>query len=161
MADYKDKMMAAVKEAMKSKDKERRDVIRQLQAAIKQVEIDKRTQLSKKGKLEAGQEVVLSTEEEMEVLIKETKKLRESIDELTKAGREATDEERELVIVESFLPEQMSEEEIRELVTKAIAETGASEIRDMGKVMGKLSPQTKGKADGKLVSTIVREILNS
>lgn len=147
MADYKDKMMTAVKEAMKSKDKERRDIIRQLQAAIKQVEVDKRKELS--------------TDEEMDILIKEAKKLRESIDELTKAGRETTDEERELVIVESFLPEQMSEDEIRELVTNAIAETGANEMRDMGKVMGKLSPQTRGKADGKLVSTIVREMLNS
>ncbi len=147
MAEYKDKMMTAVKEAMKSKDKERRDIIRQLQAAIKQVEVDKRKELS--------------TDEEMDILIKEAKKRRESIEELSKAGRDTGDEERELVVIESFLPEQMSEDEIRKLAKQAIEETGASEMRDMGKVMGKLSAQTKGKADGKLVSTIVREMLNS
>lgn len=147
MAEYKDKLMAAVKEAMKNKDKELRDTIRQLQAAIKQIEVDEQKDLS--------------ADEEMDVLIKEAKKRRESIDELSKAGRETADEEKELVIIESFLPEQMSEDEIRELAKQAIEETGASEMRDMGKVMGKLSAQTKGKADGKLVSTIVREMLNS
>jgi len=147
MAEYKDKLMAAVKEAMRNKDTELRDTIRQLQAAIKQIEVDERKELS--------------TDEEMDVLIKEAKKRRESIEELSKAGRETGDEEKELVIIESFLPEQMSEDEIRELAKQAIEETGASEMRDMGKVMGKLSAQTKGKADGKLVSTIVREMLNS
>ena len=151
MAEYKDKMMTAVKEAMKNKDKERRDINRRQaaykQLAIKQVEVDKRKELS--------------TDEEMDILIKEAKKRRESIEELSNAGRETGDEERELVVIESFLPEQMSEDEIRELAKQAIEETGASEMRDMGKVMGKLSAQTKGKADGKLVSTIVREMLNS
>lgn len=147
MAEYKDKLMVAVKEAMKNKDKDRRNTIRQLQAAIKQIEIDDRKELS--------------TDEEMDVLIKEAKKRRESIEELSKAGRETAEEEKELLIIESFLPEQMSEDEIRELAKQAIEETGASEMRDMGKVMGKLSAQTKGKADGKLVSTIVREMLTS
>ncbi|MGB7337752.1 MAG: GatB/YqeY domain-containing protein [Phototrophicaceae bacterium] len=147
MAEYKDKLMAAVKDAMRNKDNERRDSIRQLQAAIKQVEVDEQKELS--------------TEEEMDILIKEAKKLRESIAELNAVDRPSDDEERELAIIESFLPEQMSEEEIRKLAQQAIDETGASEMRDMGKVMGKLSAQTKGKADGKLVSTIVRELLNA
>lgn len=147
MAEYKAVLLAAVKDAMKNKNKERRDSIRQLQAAIKQVEVDKQKELS--------------TEEELDILIKEAKKLRESIAELKAADRPSDDEERELVIIESFLPEQMSEDEIRKLAKQAIEETGASEMRDMGKVMGKLSPQTKGKADGKLVSTIVRELLNT
>ncbi|MEM9951338.1 MAG: GatB/YqeY domain-containing protein [Chloroflexota bacterium] len=147
MADYKDKLMASLKDAMKNKNTERRDTIRQLQAAFKQVEVDERKDLT--------------TDEELDILIKEAKKLRESIDELKNADRPTEDEERELVIVESFLPEQMSEEEIRELAQKAIDKTGASEMRDMGKVMGMLSSQTKGKADGKLVSTIVRELLTS
>ena len=147
MADYKAKMMIALKDAMKNKDTERRNTIRQLQAAIKQIEVDERRELT--------------TEQEMEVLIKEAKKRRETIDELAKADRPTDEEERELVIIESFLPEQMSEEDIRELAKQAVAETGATEMRDMGKVMGKLSAQTKGKADGKLVSTIVRELLNS
>ncbi len=147
MAEYKVKMMSALKDAMKNKDNERRDTIRQLQAAIKQIEVDEQKELS--------------TDEEMDVLIKEAKKRRETIEELKKAERDIADEERELVIIESFLPEQMSEEEIRDLAKQAVAETGATEMRDMGKVMGKLSAQTKGKADGKLVSTIVRELLTS
>lgn len=145
MADYKDKLMAAVKAAMKSKDKQRRDTIRLLQAAFKQVEVDTRKDLS--------------TEEELDILTKEAKKRRESIDELEKAGRDSGEEKYELDLIHEFLPKQMSEEEIRALVTQAIEETGAKEQRDMGRVMGKLSPQTKGKADGKLVSTIVREML--
>ncbi len=147
MAEYKVKMMSALKDAMKNKDNERRDTIRQLQAAIKQIEVDEQKELS--------------TEEEMEVLIKEAKKRRETIEELKQAERDTADEERELVIIESFLPEQMSEDEIRELAKQVVDETGATEMRDMGKVMGKLSAQTKGKADGKLVSTIVRELLTS
>lgn len=147
MADYKDKMMTALKEAMKNKDKERRDTIRQLQAAIKQVEVDEQKELT--------------TDEELDILVKEAKKRRETIAELQEADRETADEERELEIIESFLPEQMSEEDIRALATQVIEETGASEMRDMGKVMGKLSAQTKGKADGKLVSDIVRSMLQS
>lgn len=146
MAEYKEKLMSALKAAMKNKDTERRDTIRQLQAAIKQVEVDTRKDLS--------------SDAEMDILIKEAKKRRESIEELTNAGRDTTDKEFELVIIESFLPAQMSEDEIRELAQQVIAETGATEMRDMGKVMGKLSAQTKGKADGKLVSGIVRDLLS-
>jgi uncharacterized protein len=145
MADYKDKLMVAVKDAMKSKDKQRRDTIRLLQAAFKQVEVDTRKELS--------------TEQELGILTKEVKKRRETIEELEKAGRDSSDEQYELDLIHEFLPEQMSEDEIRALATQAIADTGAKEQRDMGRVMGKLAPQTKGKADGKLVSTIVREML--
>ena len=147
MAEYKDKMMTALKEAMKNKDKERRDTIRQLQAALKQVEVDEQKELT--------------TDEELDILVKEAKKRRESIAELEAADRDTADEERELEIIESFLPAQMSEDEIRALAKQTIAEVGATEMRDMGKVMGKLSAETKGKADGKLVSTIVREMLQS
>jgi hypothetical protein len=145
MAEYKDKLMAAVKDAMKSKDNQRRDAIRVLQAAFKQVEVDTRKELS--------------ADEELDILTKEAKKRRESIDELEKAGRDAGEEQYELDLIHEFLPRQMSEDEIRELVKQAIAETGAKEQKDMGRVMGKISPLTKGKADGKLVSTIVLELL--
>lgn len=145
MAQYKDKINEALKEAMKSKDNALRDTIRQLQAAFKQVEVDTRKELSE--------------ENEMDILLKEAKKRRESIDELGKAGRDTAEEVYELGVIESFLPKQMSEDEIRALVKEAIAETGATTQKDMGKVMGKLNPQTKGKADGKLVSQIVKEAL--
>lgn len=145
MAEYKDKLTAELKEAMKNKDNQRRDTIRLLQAAFKQVEVDTRKELS--------------AEDELDILTKEAKKRRESIDELVTAGRDAGDEQFELDLIGEFLPEQMSEEKIRELAKLAIAETGAKEQKDMGRVMGKLVPQTKGKADGKLVSNIVRELL--
>ena len=145
MAQYKDKIGEALKEAMKSKDNALRDTIRLLQAAFKQVEVDTRKDLTEEG--------------EMDILLKEAKKRRESIEELSKAGRDTAEEVYELGVIESFLPKQMSEDEIRALVKVAIAETGAATQKDMGKVMGKLNPQTKGKADGKLVSHIVKEAL--
>jgi uncharacterized protein YqeY len=145
MAQYKEKINEALKEAMKSKDNALRDTIRLLQAAFKQVEVDTRKELTEDG--------------EMDILLKEAKKRRESIEELAKAGRDTGEEVYELGVIESFLPKQMSEDEIRALVTAAIAETGATTQKDMGKVMGKLNPQTKGKADGKLVSQIVKEAL--
>jgi uncharacterized protein YqeY len=145
MAQYKEKINEALKEAMKSKDNPLRDTIRLLQAAFKQVEVDTRKDLTEDG--------------EMDILLKEAKKRRESIEELAKAGRDTGEEVYELGVIESFLPKQMSEDEIRELVKAAIAETGATTQKDMGKVMGKLNPQTKGKADGKLVSQIVKEAL--
>lgn len=145
MAQYKDKVNEALKEAMKNKDNNLRDTIRLLQAAFKQVEVDTRKELTEDA--------------EMDILLKEAKKRRESIEELTNAGRDTSEEVYELGVIESFLPKQMSEEEIRALVKEAIAETGATTQKDMGKVMGKLNPQTKGKADGKLVSQIVKEAL--
>ena len=145
MAQYKERISEALKDAMKSKDGEKRDALRLLQAAFKQVEVDTRQELSE--------------DNEMDILLKEAKKRRESIEELGKAGRDTAEEQYELDLIESFLPKQMTEEEIRALVTAAIAETGASNPKEMGKVMGKLNPQTKGKADGKLVSQIVKEML--
>jgi len=145
----KDQLMSALKEAMKNKDTERRNTIRLLQSAIKQVEVDERRELS--------------DEDVVDILQKEAKKRRESIDELTAAGREeqAQDEQNELDIIIEFLPEQLSREEIEVLVRDAIAKTGASSPKEMGKVMGILVPQTKGRADGKLVSLVVRELLSN
>lgn len=145
----KDQLMSALKEAMKNKDTERRNTIRLLQSAIKQVEVDERRELS--------------DEDVVDILQKEAKKRRESIDELNSAGRneQAAAEEAELDIIIEFLPAQLSQEEIEAMARDAIAKTGASSPKEMGKVMGMLAPQTKGRADGKLVSTIVRELLSS
>lgn len=149
MAEYSDTLMTALKEAMKNKDKQRRDTIRLLQAAFKQVVIDTRKDLT--------------TEQELDLLQKEGKKRKESIKELESVGRaeQAADEQYELELIESFLPEMMSREAIEVLAKEAIAATGAETQRDMGKVMGKMMPNTKGKADGSLVSQVVRELLNS
>lgn len=149
MAEYADKVMVELKQAMRAKDSERRNAIRLIQAAFKQVAIDEQKDLT--------------TEDELTILEKEAKKRRESIKELTDAGRpeDAEAEQFELDIIMGFLPEQMEEDEIVVLVDEAIAETGASEMRDMGKVMGILVPKTKGRADASLVSKLVRDKLNS
>ena len=118
-----------------------------VQAAIKQVEIDDRVTLD-----DAAVE---------QVLTKQAKQRRESIAEYTKAGRDdlVEQEQYELEIIEAYLPQMMSREEIEVLVKQAIADTGATSSKDMGKVMGKLMPQVKGKADGRLVNEVVRDLL--
>ena len=147
MAEYNEKLMEALKEAMKNKDNQRRDAIRVLQAAFKQVVVDTRKDLT--------------SEQEFDLLQKEAKKRKESIAELEKAGRETAEEQYELELIESFLPQMMSRDEIEKLAKDAIAATGASTQKDMGKVMGKLMGQTKGKADSSLVSQVVKELLSS
>ncbi|RMG96038.1 MAG: GatB/YqeY domain-containing protein [Chloroflexi bacterium] len=133
--------------AMRAGDTQKRDTLRMLLAAVKQAEVDSRTELDDNGILN--------------VLTKQAKQRRESIADYEKGGR--TDlvqkETAELEIIENYLPKQMSREEIRQLASKAIAEVGATSAKDMGKVMGKLMPQLKGKADGRLVNEVVRELL--
>ena len=148
MDDPKVKLQAALKEAMINKDNLRRDVIRMLTSAIKQVEIDTRKELS--------------ADDSMNVLQKEAKKRRETIDEAEKAGRSemAAQERRELAILEEFLPKQLSRDEIKALVKDAIAQTGVTSAKEMGKLMAVLSPKVKGLADGKLVNEVVREELS-
>lgn len=134
-------------DASKSGDNRKRDILRMLQAAIKQIEIDDRVTLDDAGVLQ--------------VLTKQAKQRRESIAEYTKAGRDDLVEQEayELGVIEAYLPQMMSKEEIEVLVKQAIADTGAASSKDMGKVMGKLMPQVKGKADGRLVNEVVREQL--
>lgn len=148
MEDPRERLQAALKAAMVSKDFVRRDVIRMALSAIKQVEIDTRKDLT--------------AEDVVGILQKEIKSRRESIDEKVKFGRsEQAEQDRvEVAILEGFLPEQLSRDEIEALVTEAIAQSGASSQKDMGKVMGLLMPKVKGKADGSLVNQIVREKLS-
>jgi len=148
MDNPKTAMQAALKEAMLNKDTARRDAIRVAMSAIKQVEVDERRELT-------AEDVVV-------VLQKEVKTLRESIQEWRNAGRGAeqiAELEHNLGVLESFLPQQLSRDEIKALVEAAIAQTGAASVKEMGKVMGVLMPQVKGKADGKLVNEVVRELL--
>jgi uncharacterized protein len=147
MSDPKAAMQDALKAAMINKDNLRRDVIRMGLSAVKQVEVDERK--------------TLSAEETLVVLQKEVKKRRESIDEARKAGREdiAQAEAEQVVILEEFLPRQLSRDEIAEIVQATISETGVSSAKEMGKLMGALMPKVKGIADGKLVNEVVREYL--
>jgi uncharacterized protein YqeY len=103
----------------------------------------------------------LTDDEVTSIVTKEVKSRRESVDAYDKAGRQdlADKERREAAILSEFLPQPLGEDELRDLVRAAIAQTGASTPRDLGKVMGVLSPQTRNRADGKVVSTMVGEEL--
>ena len=138
-----------VTEAMRSGDVERRDTLRLLLAAVKQEEVDKQTQLDDSG-VEA-------------VLARQAKQRRETIADAEKADRGdlAAKEAAELAIIETYLPEMMTRDEIRVAAEAVINESGASGMQDMGKIMGQLMPQLQGNADGRLVSEVVRELLQS
>ncbi len=149
------------KKAMISKDALKVSVLRMVSAAISNKEKDKRGKLAKEGAEELETKSLLTDEESLEVISSEVKKRRDSIEQYEKGGRQdlADQEKKELEILQKYLPEQMSEEEIRKIVKEKIAETGVSGPKEMGKLMGALMPVVKGKADGKLVSKIVQEEL--
>ena len=144
----KDTSTNDMKEAMKAKEKDRLAVIRMVRGAIKQIEID--------SKKELDDEAVIG------VISKEVKMRKDSVEEFKKGGREdlVAKTEAEIAVLMPYLPQQLSEDEIRSLVQAAVEQVGASSPKDMGKVMGVLMPKVKGRADGKLVNTIVKEALN-
>lgn len=186
----REQLQADLKDAMKSGDEARKTVIRSAMTALRESEQRKREDLAKKalkkhnvvkpsGSDEALAEYqkavdtalaaenvesasVLDEAEELSVIQKMVKQRQESIDQAQQAGRTdlAESEMRELKMLEGYLPQQMSREEIEAAVRTAIAETGASTEKDMGKVMGALRPVVQGKADGKLVSEVVRSLLS-
>jgi uncharacterized protein YqeY len=141
-------IMDSVKDAMRAKEKERLSVLRQITAAIKQVEVDNRADLS-------DDDIVV-------ILTKMTKQRREALDQYEQAGRNdlAAIEKAELIIIEEFMPAQLSDEEIAEAVDAAIKETGASSVKDMGAVMNVLRPKLQGRADMGAVSGKVKAALN-
>ena len=144
----KDTLTNDMKEAMKAKEKDRLAVIRMVRGAIKQIEID--------SKKELDDEAVIG------VISKEVKMRKDSVEEFKKGGREdlVAKTEAEIAVLMPYLPQQLSEDEIRSLVQAAVEQVGASSPKDMGKVMGVLMPKVKGRADGMLVNTIVKEALN-
>ena len=139
--------MSDMKEAMKARDKVRLNTVRMIKSALMN------------EKIKAGHD--LTAEEELTVLSREKKQREESIDEFTKANRKdlADETKQELAIVESYLPKQMTEEELNQAVSSAIAEVNAQGKSDFGKVMKVLMPKIKGKADGKAASNAVRKQL--
>ena len=145
----KDLLTEDMKQAMKDKEsgKLRLSVIRMARANIKNIEIDEKRELN--------------DDEVLAVLMKEVKMRQDSLEEFTKAGREELVEQakQEIAILRKYLPEQLSDEELKALVVEAVAETGAAGPNDMGKVMAALMPKTKGRADGKRINTMVRELL--
>jgi len=141
-----DQLFEAMKVAMKAKDSLRLTTIRMARTALKNVEIDTRQELD-----EAAAIKILST------LVKQRREAAEAYRETRPELAEK--EELEVVILQEFLPAQLSEAEIEVLVTKAIAESGADSMKAMGAVMKLVTPQTTGRADGKLVSNLVRKLL--
>ena len=138
-------------ESMLAKDADRTSVIRMLLSALNYYEIQK-----------GGAGYEATDEDVMTIINKEVKQRKDSIEQYGNAGRQelVNKEQKELEMLQKYLPAQMGEEEVRKLVQDAISETGASTPQDMGKVMGALMPKVKGKADGAMVSTIVREELS-
>lgn len=148
----KDQIMADLKKAMKKKDKDRLRVLRSLKSSILEREISERK----------GGEGSISDEQVIEVLMKAAKQRRESIEQFEKGDRPdlAEAEKKELQIIESYLPEMLSEEEVREIAREKIEALGAEDMSDMGQVMGAMMQELKGKAEGSLVSKVVKEELS-
>ena len=146
----KQELKDELKKSMLAKDTEKTSVLRMIISALGYYEIEK-----------GGAGYEASEEDVMTVLQKQVKQRRDSVEQFKAGGRDDLVEKEmaEIKMLEVYLPAQMSEEEISKLVDEAIAATGASSPQDMGKVMGALMPKTKGKADGGVVSRIVREKL--
>lgn len=138
---------SAMRDSMRARDEQRTQTLRMVMAAAHNVKIAR------------GRD--LTDEDVVDVLTKQVKQRRESITMFRDAGREvkAAAEEAEAAILAEFLPQQLTEDEVTSLVRAAIADTGASSPADLGRVMGRVSPQTKGRADGRLVSEVVRRLL--
>ena len=161
----KEKIEKDFQKTLKERKAIETSTLRMLKAAIFNNEKEKRYKLSKEKPELSGEELEeesqLNDEEVIEVISSEVKKRKESILEFEKGKREdlVEKEKKELDILQKYLPEQLSEEELQKLAKEAIDKTGAKEIKDMGKVMQEVMPKVKGKADGTLVSKIVKELL--
>jgi uncharacterized protein YqeY len=140
----KDRIQQDVKDAMRAREKQRLATIRLITAAIKQREVDERIELD-------DEQVLL-------VLDKMCKQRRESISQFEKAGRDdlIAVEVREMELIQGYLPEQLGDDEIAALIDAAMSDTGATSIKDMGKVMGQLKPKLQGRADMSAVSAMIK-----
>lgn len=144
----KERLMSDLKASMKNKDKIRKDAITLVRAAIKQKEVDERRELT--------------DEDIIEVISKQVKQKRDSIESFRQGGREdlALSTQNEIDILMEYLPRQLTEDEIDEIVKQAIEEIGANSMKDMGKVMSFIMPKVKGKADGGIINKIVKQYLS-
>ncbi|OCT17154.1 aspartyl-tRNA amidotransferase [Paenibacillus pectinilyticus] len=142
-----DRLNEDMKQAMKSQDKFKLSVIRMVRSTIKNSEIDLKRPLD--------------DNEVLDVLTREIKQRKDSLQEFAKAGRDdlADNLSAELVILAEYMPQQLSEEEVKAIVQQTIQQIGASSKADMGKVMTALMPQVKGRADGKIINQLVQQLL--
>ncbi len=143
-----ERLNSDMKEAMRNKEKDRLSVIRMVKASLQNEAI------------KLGKE--LSEDEELTVLSREVKQRKDSLQEFEKAGRTdlADKIKTELTYIHEYMPKQLSEDELKKLISQVIQELGATSKADMGKVMGKLMPLVKGKADGSVVNRMVLEMLS-
>ena len=148
MSELKERLQANLKTAMKEKDTFKRDVIRFVMSAIKQIEVDERKELTD-ADIEA-------------ILVKQIKQRNDAIEQFRKGGRDDLVEknEKELEVLQSYLPEPMSEEEVREVLKEIVAETGASSMKEMGKVMGAAKAKIGSRAEGRVINQIAKELLS-
>lgn len=146
----KEQLFNDLKTAMKEKDTLKKEVIQIVRAGVLQIEKD--------NKIDN-----LDDDSVLSVISKEIKKINDVMPDFEKAGRQDLIDEanKKIELLKAYLPEQLSEAEIEEIVAETIKEVDAQSIRDMGKVMGSVTAKTKGKADNKLVSTIVKKLLNN
>lgn len=143
----KDKLKDDLIAAMREKDTVRKNVVQLIKAGVLQVEKDKK--------------VTLDDEGVMDVIAKQLKQRRDSLPDYEKSGREdlIAQLKREMELLMEYLPKQLSHDELVEIVRGAIEETGATQVKDMGKIMAVVMPKTKGRADGKEINAIARELL--
>ena len=148
MSPTKQRIIEDVKAAMRSKDKDRLGVLRLITAAFKQKEVDDR--------IELDDAIVLA------IMDKLTKQIRDSIQQFEQAGRDdlVKKEKFELKIIQEYLPTQLPEDEIKQLIAESITVSGTESVKDMGKVMGILNPRVQGRADMGQVSALVKQQLD-
>ena len=144
----KETLAQDLKDAMREKDAIRKNVVQLIRSNILQIEKDNKLTLDDDGVLD--------------VISKQLKQRRDSLPDYEKSGREylISQLKTEMAILMEYLPAQLSHEELEEIVKQAVAETGASSMKDMGRVMAAVMPKTKGRADGKEINSIVKNLLN-
>ena len=141
----KDQFNDDLKESMKNKQQVRKSVVTLIRAAIKQREVDERVELDDNAV--------------MALISKQLKQSNDALEDFIKAGRDdlISQTREEIEILMSYLPKQLTDDELREMIKEAITQVNAQSSKDMGKIMGVLMPKTKGKADGKRINTLVLE----
>lgn len=144
----KDTLLQDLKEAMKEKDTVRKNTVQLVRSGVLQIEKDNKIELNDEGVLD--------------VIIKEVKKRRDSLPDYEKSGRKDLIDElnREIDILMTYLPEQLSDEDVEKIVKETIEKIGATSMKDMGRVMSEISPKLKGRADNRKISQIVKSILS-
>ena len=144
----KEKLLDELKIAMREKDNVRKDAIQMVRAALLQYEKDNKVELDDEGVID--------------IIAKEVKRYKDALPDYEKSGRQDLIDElnAKVAILTPYLPEQLTEDEVRAIVKAVVTETGATSMREMGKIMGAVMPKVKGRFDGRLLNNIVKEYLS-